>query len=98
MPTLVISQRLGEAIRRLTRGYYQFYWMTQTGAEAVHEEVIDELKKAKLISERAFSPYGDRHLYHLRGTRRIYEATEFAKQFRLPPTEFWVPDEPVSAS
>ena len=104
MSNLTVTQRLGTAIRRLQNGwwlakvrrgrsYYQIWWMTQQGGETVEAELIDELKKHKLISERAFSPYGDRNLYHVRGTRRIYEATDHCKSIKLPPETLWVPDE-----
>lgn len=109
MSTVVITRQLGEAILRLKTGWwlskvktgsrwYQYYWLSpDRTVEGVSEyaTTIEKLKKLKLVGDRAFSPYGDRHRRHYRRTTRIYEATELATQFRLPPQEFWVPDEPV---
>ena len=106
MRTLTITAQIGRSIELLKEGFWiarvkggsrwsynTFFWFCSdenVDPTPEFQENVEQLKKLKLVTDRAFSPYGDRNLRHFRNTRRIYEATEYAKTFPLPPAEFWV--------
>jgi hypothetical protein len=107
MPTIVITQSLGEAIRHLQSGWWlskvkrgrhgstHYYWLSETSEDGnIHteaEEFVMQLEKLKLIEGARFDRNQGRRFY--RHTRRVHDATEACRNFKLPPEEFWIPDE-----
>jgi hypothetical protein len=97
MPTLAITQAVGQLIRALqnngiiiyTRYYRGFYLHINKDLRSVSyqiqitDEVIMTLKRAKLIEKKPNAHYNWPAKY-------VLELTEAGRDFRLPPEQFWI--------
>jgi hypothetical protein len=103
---IVVTKSLGDAIFNLKGGWRinrikrsrmnaYYLWAPEfTHGEAVRlaPDLVKQLEKTKLI-EGGLLNYRETYW---RRTSRVYRATDACMDFRLPPEEFWVPDEPSS--
>ena len=99
MATIIITRKLGDAIRRLQRGYRinkvvrrrwsaRYLWISERddSMPQLDEALVKMLEKNKLI---VGSPV-DHHLRYIQFAKRMWVATEHCNEFHLPEEIFWI--------
>jgi hypothetical protein len=105
MPTLIITREVALAIRHLKDGRalcrswnceYVLCQRARTDDQIViADRVFEALRKARLIRRCGRGdPYSWWSNWY--GRRHTWLLSDAGKEFRLPPEELWIPDEPPS--
>jgi len=104
MPTLPVTREVALAIqhlkdgRGLCRNWRDKYILCQVARTddqvLISAATFDALRKAKLIRRCGpADPYSWWSNWY--GRRNTWLISDAGKEFRLPPEEFWIPDEPI---
>jgi hypothetical protein len=100
---IVVTKSLGDAIFNLKGGgriqrikqarWRSYYLWAPLGAQSnsvrIPDDLVKQLEKMKFIEGREV----DHRLRYWRCARREFTVTDACMNFKLPPEEFWVPDE-----
>jgi hypothetical protein len=105
MPTLTVTREVGAALLHLRDGhaicktwndkYTLCLTSTTDGQIEIADETFVALHRNKLI--RKYDRFRDHYRWYVSwyGRSRTWLLSDAGKEFRLPPEELWIPNEPI---